>query len=485
MRNPLEQEWRTADLGDARLDRRLALVASRWAASPGASFPKMVHSDAELQGLYALLENDEVEPREIHAAHAREARGRIEEAALGCEVLIVADTTTFEFGGDAVREGLGWVSRSKQGFFAHIALALSADGSARPFGVVGVSTFMRDRPEPLAERGPRKHDGKKSVHDPERESLRWGALADETSAFLRGYAIPIHVSDRESDSYEYLSGRVKNDQRFVLRARELNRPVSSPETPDAAASKLRLVAERAVPVAEREVKLAARPRSPLPAARRKHPPRSERVARLEFAAERVRIERPKHLPEEMLAFVDVNLVHVRELEPPTDAQPVEWLLLTSQPIDTPEQILRVVDHYRARWTIEELNKAIKTGCQFESRQLEGRGLLIALAVCMPIAWQMLALRHQSRVTPEAPASTVLSPQLLAALRTIARKPLPQHPTVMDVFMAIAAVGGHIARNGPPGWKTLRDGLDHLFIVAAAFEARDAEEQRRWNGSDQS
>lgn len=439
----------------------------------------MFEDDAELQGFYGLVENDKVDHRELIAAHARASRARIEDEAFGQQILVVHDTTSFEFGGASEREGLGWLSREKQGFFAHIALALSADGTARPFGVVGMSTFMRERHLPMSERAERKHDGKRSVLDPERESLRWGALVDETGQLLRGRAIAIHITDREADSYEYLSGRVMQTQRFVARVREFNRPVMLASDPDGAKTKLHLVAESAVPVAERPAKISRRPRSALPAARKAHPARKERVARLEFAAERLRIPRPKHLCDPMPEFIDVNLVHVREPEPPPDTEPVEWLLLTSEPIGTPDEILRVVDHYRARWTIEELNKAIKTGCEYEKRQLEtGRALLVALALCIPVACQMLELRHQSRANPNGPATIVLSEQRLAALRTIARKPLTASPTVREVFFAIAALGGHLSRNGPPGWHTLRRGLDHLLIVEAAFEARDAEKGRR-------
>jgi hypothetical protein len=425
-----------------------------------------------------------VDPRELHAAHARESRKRIEAAGVGREVLVLEDTTSFAFGGESERRRLGWLTHSTQGFFAHIALAVSADGNVQPFGVIGLSTFMRERPEPRSTRPKRQHDGKATASDPERESLRWGRLADETSDFLRGYAIPIHVTDREADSYEYLSGRISKAQRFVLRAREPNRPVTVASEPGATKRKLRLVAEQSVPLTEREAKLASRPRSPFPTGRKKHPQRAARTARLEFAAERVRIQRPKHLPSTMLESIVVNLVHVRELDTPPDVQPVEWLLLTSEPVETAEEVLRVVDHYRARWTIEELNKAIKTGCRYESRQLESlHALLIALALCIPIAWQMLALRQQSRMTPDLPASTVLSEQRLETLRTIARKPLPDEPTVLDVFFAIAGLGGHIARNGAPGWQTLRKGMDKLVLIEAAFDAHAARKKalRRRSG----
>lgn len=43
-----------------------------------------------------------------------------------------------------------------------------------------------------------------------------------------------------------------------------------------------------------------------------------------------------------------------------------------------------MDAYRARWVIEEFFKALKTGCNFERRQLESfQSLRIALAIFLP------------------------------------------------------------------------------------------------------
>jgi hypothetical protein len=432
----------------------------------------MVEDDAELQGLYGLFANDEVDPREVLAAHHRATNQRIDESGQHV-VLVVADTTDFSFGGDSIRDGVGWISRNTQGFFAHVALALSADGMRRPFGVVGMSTFSRERPPPPRSGTKKHHDGKKTCRDDKRESLRWGALVDETTERLRGHAVPIHISDREADAYEYLSGRVSKGQRFVARAKELARPVVSLD--DDEQMKLRVAAERAVPLIGRTADISRRRASPFPVMRKRHPPREYRPARLEIAGTRVRIPKPSHLPSTMPASIELNLVQVREIDPPEGVEPVTWFLLTTEPVDTAEDLERVVDYYRARWVIEELFQAIKTGCQYEARQLESmHALLIALAICIPIAWDMLALRHLAREAPDAPASLVVSNERLAALRTIARKPLPKKPSVRDVLYAIAALGGHIARNGPPGWKTLRLGLNDLMIVEAAFAARDRE-----------
>lgn len=473
MMDEIGKEFALAELGDARLTRRAVQIAERWNGAPSMSFPKLAASDAELEGLYGLFENDSVTHKPLLSAHCNETVGRIDAEGQGV-VLVVHDTTSFAFGGE--REGMGWLGHDQQGFFAHFALALSADGTRRPFGVVGLSTLMRERPPKRTGEKKKKISTRERAGDPDRESLRWGELVDETSRLLRGHAVPIHIVDREAESYEWLAERIENEQRFVARARVLDRSVTSAQDNFIEKEKLRVVVEMSVPVAEREVHLHRRRKSVFPSSNKKHPPRDARKARLEFSAETVRLTRPDYLDKKIRETLDVNIVHVRELDPPADVEPVEWFLLTTEPISTAEEVLRIVDYYRARWTIEEFNKAIKTGCAYESRQLETtRALLVALALCIPIAWQMLLLRTQSRTAPDAPATTVVTDERLEVLRTIARKPLPANPTARQVYYAIAALGGHLERNGPPGWKTLRDGLDKLFFaehVLAAQRRRD-------------
>jgi hypothetical protein len=88
---------------------------------------------------------------------------------------------------------------------------------------------------------------------------------------------------------------------------------------------------------------------------------------------------------------------VREVETHGDEEPVEWTLVTTEPIDSPQAVERIVDAYRARWVIEEYLKVIKSGCAYEKRQLESFETLInALAIFIPIAWRLLLLRTLAR-----------------------------------------------------------------------------------------
>ena len=167
-----------------------------------------------------------------------------------------------------------------------------------------------------------------------------------------------------------------------------------------------------------------------------------------------------------------NVVYVVERRPPAGEPPVEWFLLTDLPVANEEQIAFAVDCYRGRWMIEEYFKALKTGCQYEKRQLESaHSLLNAMAVLAPIAWPELQLRHLARDAPERAASTALSSVQLEVLHAVAKRPLPSSPTVKEAMLAIARLGGHLPRNGDPGWLGLGRGMHDLLLLELGWRAR--------------
>src|SRR5216683_6151566 len=104
-------ELSAADLGDERLNRRLGLLADQLAERSGESFPKAL-DDAELEAAYRFFGNDSVSPEAILAPHFRQTARR---AAKHQRVLVIHDTTQFEFPGNSKREGLGRLIHPGQG----------------------------------------------------------------------------------------------------------------------------------------------------------------------------------------------------------------------------------------------------------------------------------------------------------------------------------------------------------------------------------
>ncbi len=452
----VEAEFAGAELGDRRRSERLLSVARSLVRNPSLSFPKAMGDDAGLEGTYRLLNNTDVTAARILDPHYRATRARIAD----CEqVLVVHDTTALSFGGESTREGLGPLAQGGHGFFAHVSLAVMSDGSRLPLGVVAASTWARVGKKP-------KMRAEKRCVQPDRESRRWFDQVHAVEERMPPTARAVHVMDRESDAYDPLSRMCTHEYAFVVRSSRVRRLVGDDEP------LLSEVLGTLKHQCEREVPLTRRVGSLLPRSRAQNPPRNMRLARLAFSASRITFERPRYALKELAPQISVNVVHVVELETPAGEKPVEWTLFTSEPIDSPEEILRVVDIYRARWTIEEFFKALKTGCSIEERQLESlHALENALAIFLPIAWRLLLLRSLSRRSDDEPASLALTSTQLEVLQAVAKRPLSTNPTAKQALLAIAALGGHIKNNGEPGWQVLARGHHDLLLLEVGWLAR--------------
>ena len=71
------------------------------------------------------------------------------------------------------------------------------------------------------------------------------------------------------------------------------------------------------------------------------------------------------------------VVRVWEPETPTGEEPIEWVLLSSVPVESPKEALLIGRWYSLRWLVEEYHKCLKSGCRVEARQMETRPRLEA------------------------------------------------------------------------------------------------------------
>jgi len=446
----LVSEVADSNFDDERLNERLRRLVAGLAEDPSLSLPRSFDSGA-LEGAYRFFSNPRVTPDDVLAGHFEATRKRCE---LEGDFLVAHDSTSFSYRHDGEREGLGRAQRSNprsnQMFLAHVSLAISADGSRRPLGVAAFKTWTRGASRTGLER------------------QRWEEQFRVASSRLGGHKHAIHLADREADDYEMFDALVRDHHRFVVRCLH-NRWLEE----SSGNVKLHDLFERIPPTVERQVPLSRRKPRREASNRKIHPARNARSAKLCVAAATVALKRPEgtrrahttHPP----ASVTINVVRVWEPAPPGDAAPVEWFLYTTEPIETPEQQLAIVDHYRARWRIEEYFKAIKTGCDFERRQLQDYEALInLLATFAPIAYRMLLIRSEAARDPDQPAIAILSSDHLDVLRARGRLRLPPEPTAREVYLAIAALGGHIKYSGDPGWLTLARGYEKLETLTEGW-----------------
>lgn len=459
------KEFRDAELGDERRSKRLAGLVGKLAKKPAASLPAALGSDAEIQGAYRLMNNEAVAFESILAPHIK---ATAERAARVRNVLVLHDTTDCSFPTLDPRE-IGYLNTGKAGFPLHLSVAVDADTWRRPLGVLNAEPLFRAK-RSRTKAKMRKPSGAQTATRTDREFGRWWRGMAASMAALSGCESVIHIADRESDSYELMANNIEAKQRFVFRVR-VDRRGRLGHDDEGVWSTVHKIAAGCAGVLERQVPLSRRKATGMPAADKAHPPRKMRLANLRFAATRVTIPRPEYLHDPVPRELTLNLVHVREMDPPEGEPPVDWLLYTTEPVDTPEQVADVVDKYRTRWVIEEFNAALKTGCAYEERQFESRhALLTMLAIFLPIACELLWLRSRARTQPDSPATDVLSLVQIQVLRALGTRKLPTQPTAQDALLAVAALGGHLKRNGPPGWKVLHRGMLELLAFETGWRA---------------
>ncbi len=136
--------------------------------------------------------------------------------------------------------------------------------------------------------------------------------------------------------------------------------------------------------------------------------RGTRTATLKARVASVQIRRLESVPfHNEPDGVELQVVQVTEVVVSEDGEPIEWLLMTSHPIETDEDIWHVIDWYRARRATEEFFKAIKTGCGYTALQHErAETLLCALAACAVVAHRLLLKHLGQHALLAAPANVV-------------------------------------------------------------------------------
>lgn len=458
----MAEEFYGAPLGNRLRSRRLERIVETVCLAPSKSFPALFDTSAELEGFYRFISGEGYDGADILEPHIQRS---CERACTEGTVLVAHDTTEFQFSGEAPRRGLGRLRGSDQGFLCHVSLAISVQ-TKRPLGVVCLRTWARTGPRTSRKKNGKKRSGSDYAKDTEKESTRWIDAIEEVEA--RTDASVIHVADREADAFPLLVGLAQASRRFVVRlARDR---AAGAEMVFGERDRISDVLKCAEVLAEREVPISRRKASTMPGLSH-FAPRKGRNARLSIRAMSLVIKRPNYTSAASPQWLPLNVVHVVEIDAPVGEAPIEWTLLTSEPIETPDDVLAVVDYYRGRWIIEEYFKALKQGCAIEKRQLESyEALTNALAIFVPVAWKLLEMRTVARTEPTAPATEVLGPTQIDVLRACGPLKLPPNPTVRDALLAVAKLGGHIKNNGEPGWLVIARGFQKLLTLEVGWLA---------------
>ncbi len=420
------------------------------------SLRQIARSRAEKVGITRFFCNPSVTPKEM----LETAAARTNAAAAGRHVLLIQDTSEINYQGKSERKrNLGKVGNGEDlGLFVHPALAVDADDGT-VLGLAGATIWRRFKG---------KAENYQELPIEEKESHRWLSTPSAARALLSSAASVTIIADREADIYE-LFARLPDARTHLLIRAEHDRALGD-------GGRL-FDAIAAQPEAGRlEFELEGRPG------------RSARKVTLAVRFRQVTLRQPRRGADPRdPGRVTLNMVEVKEIDPPKGEDPIHWRLLTTHPVASLADAARMVELYRLRWNIEQLFRTIKSqGFQIEESLLEDGEALERLAAATLIAacTVMQLVRARGPEGEAQSASLVFDASEIRVLKAVIadrqgktskQKNLYKPGSLAWAAWAIARLGGWTgyASERPPGPITFARGLREFHAMVQGYNLATA------------
>lgn len=150
--------------------------------------------------------------------------------------------------------------------------------------------------------------------------------------------------------------------------------------------------------------------------------------------------------------VDVNLVVIKELDPPQGKDPLCWLILTNRNVDNLEGMAAVARIYELRWKIEEFFRLLKTSYRLEEVRYNSAVKIARYIILSTIAVQMLMrIKDSADITQTA----ALNEEEYTRVREAMQKPEDES---IDINLRLLALvvkrGGWLGRRRDPIGSTI-------------------------------
>ena len=447
---------RHVNMGHRKQDECVLRHVMRLAGAPGAGAGQAGGAKdaswAESKSWYDLINNENVGVRSLRELRAHVVRESFDPTVA---VAVFHDITELDFTRHASKQERMEIGDGKgRGYEYHPCVAW--DPRAKRFLGVLHDTV-------ISEAGPDDTDAMDYHGDPllahwdeaQRDKLLFNHR-HQLATHIRGLAAlapgqpMVHVADREFDDIPAMAAARQVNHDFVFRVLG-NRTVLVEDNDGQTVPCAMQALIAALPMTPyKEVGLDARGHVAYGGGKPK------RVAKLSIGACRVFLHRPATRGQrhdvKLPAPMAVNLVVIRELDPPPGVDALCWLLFTSLPVDTLEQQAWAGALYEQRWRIEEYFKLLKSGFRIEyTRFTEPVQIAKALVFYSLAAMALLTLKTQLGIAPTGP----LDKDMYAKVRHAMRH--PDDPTLepsMQLFALVLRGGGWLGRRTDPIGPTI-------------------------------
>jgi len=467
-----QREFSGARLGDPRRTERAIELAACAAERPAGTVTAAVRGEAAREGAFRFLRNAHVGvgalAQSSHAATVRRcSQERLVFVAVDqCSVGLTDRLGKKDFGPVGTRP-----DAQIRGLQAMTALAISESG--RVWGVCGQRWWRRsDTKSP--------HFGRDRRPSRQRESSLWTDVIDDVEERVgeaRSSVKPWYQLDRGGDAGPTLLKAAQEGLYLTVRA-AYDRNLADDEDE---CIRLRAAVASAKPIARFPHYLR-----PAAAQRAGHSPLRPRQLEIRVRAVTLAVTdygpRPKKAGDRRHA-VDCWAVSLREISPPPGARRLEWLLLTTYPVRSVADALKVAWGYSLRWRVEEFHKTWKSGaCHLERSQLRSCASFQRWATLLAaVAARIERLKQAARLQPGSPALEHATRDEIDGAIVLTERckwKLGAELTIEQFVLLVANVGGYTGRSsgGPPGSIVIARGLDRVTAAATAFAATRGRKQ---------
>ena len=443
----ITQELERTNLGDKRRTKRLIKIVEKLSSKPNATVPEASETWAATKATYDFWSSPYLTPSMITQGHKEATRDRIANQSV---VLAIQDTTELNYTSHKALSGVGYLdSKYASGLKVHSTLAVSDKGL--PLGIIGQYVWARE-PKELG-----KSESRKQKSTCQKESQRWLDGLKSTQELIPEEISVVTIADREADIYDLFATPRRQGSEFLIRASQ----------------------DRCLEYHQEklwEMMELVEPQGTMTTTIKRTSKLKEREATLTIRYTTLTISPPQNRSvKENLVPIELQGILVTEENPSYQVEkPITWLLLTTLPIKTIEDVKQYIQWYTYRWLIERYHYVLKSGCGMEKLQLRtAHRIEMALATYSIVAWRLLWLTYLARQKGESSCEKVLEPYEWQSLyATIHHQIYPDSspPTIAQVVLWIAKLGGFLGRKDDcfPGVKVLWRGLTRLDDIAQTW-----------------
>jgi len=409
-----QNEFGGAALGDQRLSKRLVEIGHKQGANPGCSYSGAAGGNwPEVKGYYRFIDKPDdsaVSMENILQPHRERTTRRMKAEKI---VLCPQDGSDLNYNTLDQCEGLGVIGSNQTGakslgLHLHSMLALTPEGL--PLGVLrsectAPQTKLQDDDRPAS-----------AIPIEEKKTFCWIEAVRDCQSLkqLMPHTSIINISDREADFFEMFDDQRHNSPNVELLVRAKHDRAITGDY------KLFETARQASVQAHIEINV------PRQSARRK---KSKQKARAQRPARTAQVSvRTTHVALNPPFYhkdkdpIKIGIVHVKEDNPPSGVEAIEWFLLTTLSLQSVDQALNCVKWYCLRWRIEDWHRVLKSGCNAEElANKTAERLKRAVAIKLVIAWRIMLMTLLGRETLELPAEVMFSDLEVKVLNACSKK----------------------------------------------------------------